>query len=168
MTKRRNVIAKRCHAGTLDVNTEFAAAGYLHGFWREPGMETRSYWQSIEIAHGDRITEKVREAMPGCRPGFAYAIGTYPPLPLLGDPPPPEHMASSEYIDIEGTRFWHCGRFSTRHCWIPSQADFLRSIGEVDGHEWRRYLAWKRSGYEPRYILDGASHQPFNPAHMCY
>jgi hypothetical protein len=166
MTRRRSIIAKRSAAGPLDVNVEMAAAGYLHGFWHDNGMETRGYWQSIALAHGERITAKVREATPGCRPGFAYAIGTYPQIPLLADPPPPEHKAAQEFIDIDGVRFWYCWHFS--HCWLPSQADYLRSIGEVDGAEWRRYLAWKRSRYAGEYVLDGAQHMTVGLMHMCY
>lgn len=168
MTRRRSVIAKRCHGSTLSVNVEMAAAGYLIGFWREEGMETLGYWLSIAHAHGDRIAAKVREATPGCRPGFAYAIGTYPPLPLLGDPPPPERDASREFLDIDGKRFWYCGCHTSLGRWLPSQADWLRSIGEVDGAEWRRYLAWKRSGFRPSYVLDDARHMTIHLSHMCY
>ncbi len=131
-------------------------------------METRGYWQGIALAHGDRITLKVREATPGCRPGFAYAIGTYPPIPLLGDPPPNEHTASQKFIDIDGVRFWYCGYFCDLYRWQPSQADYLRSIGEVDGAEWRRYLAWKRAGYSRQYVLDGAQHMTVGLMHLCY
>ena len=168
MTRRRNTIAKRCTHEAMSVNVELAAAGYLHGFWRDPGMETRRYWHGIALTHGERIRAKVREATPGCRPGFDYAIGTYPPLPLIGDPPPPERQASRYFIDIDGIRFWYCGRSYDGHHWQPSQADYLRSIGEVDGAEWKRYLAWERTGYEARYVLDGAAHRATNLAHLCY
>ena len=168
MTKRRSTIAKRCSTERLYVNVEMAAAGYLHGFWNDEGMNTRRYWHAIAITHGDRIREKVREATPGCRPGFEYAIGKYPPLPLLGDPPPAEHMHARHFLDIDGVRFWYCGAFSRDCQWQPSQAEYLRSIGELDGAEWRRYLAWKRTGYESRYVLEGAPHRATGLQHMCY
>jgi hypothetical protein len=168
MTKKRTLIAKRSAAERLHVNVEIAAAGYLHGFWRDRGMETRSYWESLAYTHGDHIRAKVHEATPGCRPGFEYATGKYPPIPLIGDPPPSTHKSSDDYIDIDGVRFWYCGRFADLHTWQPSQADFLRSLGEIDGAEWRRYLAWKRTRYEPRYVLDGADHRATTLAHMCY
>jgi hypothetical protein len=172
MTKRRTAIPKRIAHGPLGVSVERAAAGYLFGFWREQGMGTRAYWQAIANTHGDQITAKVREACPGTRPGFLYAIGTYPPVPLLGDPPPPEHKASREFIDIddghgEVTRFWYCGKDSF-YVWQECQACHLRDLGEVDGAEWKRFLAWRRKGFEPRYVLDGAQHRKCSLHHLCY
>lgn len=168
MTKRRTPIPKRCSQGPLPVNVEMAAAGYLCGFWHEKAMSTREYWQGIAATHGDRILEKLHNATPGCRAGFQYAIGIYPPLPLIADPPPENYDAAGHYIDIDGVRFWYCGAYSSLTNWVVSQADYLHSIGEVDGAEWRRYLAWKRSGYERRYVLDGASHMTTRLAHMCH
>lgn len=167
MTKRRSTIRKRIGEERLPVNVEMAAAGYLHGFWRDEGMETRRYWHGIADAHGERILEKLREAAPGTRPGFEYAIGKYPPIPLIGDPPPAEWKTADQYIDIDGVRFWYCGR-DCFHTWQKCQAKHLRDLGELDGAEWKRYLAWKRTGYEARYVLDGASHQATGLMHMCY
>lgn len=168
MTKARKTIPRRATEGPLGVNAEMTAAGYMNGFWREPGSESRSFWASIAHTHGDRIRDKVREAMPGCRPGFEYATGKYPPIPLISDPPPPADKAATYFIDIDGVRFWYCGRFSSMNRWQPSQADYLRSIGEVDGDEWKRYLAWKRTRFESRYVLDGANHRASTLAHLCY
>jgi len=163
MTKRRTMIPKHSASAVLDVNVERAAAGYLDYFFREEGMETRRYWQSIATIHGQRILEKMRDAAPGCRPGFQYGAGIYPPIPLLADPPPEMHMASREHIDIDGVRFWYCG-----FAWQPRQAEYLRKLGEVDGAEWKRYLSWRRSGFEPRYFLDESPHSPYTPRHLCH
>lgn len=173
MPRYRNTIAKRRHDERLGVNEELAAAGYLHGFWHEPGMESRRWWHSIAAAHGQRILEKVLEAAPGTRPGFQYAIGIYPPIPLLADAPPPEHMAAREYLDIDGVRFWYCGKYSSvrwskEGTWLPSQAEHLRRLGELDGAEWKRHLAWRRGGFKHTYVLDGAQHTTVGLMHLCY
>jgi len=167
MTSRRSPIRKRLGEERLPVNTELAAAGYLRGFWRDDDMETRRYWHGIAVTHGESIIEKLREAAPGTRPGFEYAIGKYPPIPLIGDPPPSHNMTAGEYIDIDGVRFFYCGRDCFR-VWQQCQAEHLRHLGELDGAEWKRYLAWKRTGYEARYVLDGAPHKAIRLHHMCY
>ncbi len=148
MTLRVSTIRRRSAAGQLDFMTEVAAAGMLHCFCPMPGDETRNYWRGIKAAHGERIATKVREAMPGCRPGFDYALGVYPPLPLIEEIPS-NHLAQRDHIEIEGVRHWFCGG-----PWQMSQAEHLKAIGETDGAEWRRYLAWKRSGFKPRYFTD--------------
>jgi hypothetical protein len=167
MTRRRSVIKRRGDAGPLGVNVEVAVAGYLFAWWPEPGMESRSYWQSIAHTHGTAILEKTREATPGCRPGFQYAIGLYPPIPLIDDPPPKENKASDYFIDIEGVRFWYCWRTYWNN-WLECQAVHLKRLGEVDGAEWRRYLAWKRTGFEPRYRLDSGNRTVIALHHLCY
>ena len=163
MTKRRTMIPKHSASATLDVNIEMAASGYFDYFFFEEGMGTRRYWQGIAAMHGQRILEKMLTAAPGCRPGFQYAIGVYPPIPLLADPPPENYMSAREYLDIDGVRFWHCGLR-----WQPCQAEYLRDLGVVDGAEWKRYLAWRRTGFEPRYVLDEAPHSPYTPRHLCH
>jgi hypothetical protein len=163
MTKRRSIIRKHSCDTTLDVNVEMDAAGYFGGFIHEEGSNTRRYWQGIAAMHGQRILEKMLTAAPGCRPGFQYAIGVYPPIPLLADPPPENYMSAREYLDIDGVRFWHCGLR-----WQPCQAEYLRDLGVVDGAEWKRYLAWRRTGFEPRYVLDEAPWRPYTPAHLCH
>jgi hypothetical protein len=148
MTLRTSTIRRRTAAGRLEFMTEVAAAGMLTCFFRMEGEESRNYWRGIKQAHGALITGKVRETMPGCRPGFDYALGIYPPLPLI-EPIPETHIAQRDHIDIEGVRHWYCGE-----PWQMSQAEHLRRIGEVDGAEWRRYLAWKRSGFESTYYTE--------------
>jgi hypothetical protein len=148
MTLRVSPIRRRVKTGQLDFMTEVAAAGMLTCFCRLPGEESANYWRGIKQTHGAKITAKVRKAMPGCRPGFDYALGVYPPLPLI-EPIPDEHLANRDHIDIEGVRHWYCGG-----PWQMSQAEHLRAIGELDGAEWKRHLEWKRSGFESRYHTD--------------
>lgn len=145
MTLRAATIRRRTTRDTLDFMVEVAAAGMLQCFSQMPGEATLNYWRGVKQMHGDVIGGKVRETMPGCRPGFDYALGIYPPLPLVREIPD-DHLAQRDHIDIEGTRHWHCGG-----PWQRSQAEHLRELGEVDGAEWRRYLAWKRGGFEARY-----------------
>ena len=38
--------------------------------------------------------------------------------------------------------------------WQKCQAQHLKDLGEIDGQEWKRYLAWRRAGYPKRYVLD--------------
>jgi hypothetical protein len=167
VTRKRSTIKRRGGEGPLPINVEVAAAGYLFAWWREAGMESRSFWEVIAHTHGDQILQKTREATPGCRPGFQYAIGLYPPIPLIDEPPPPQHKASENFIDIEGTRYWYCAE-TPWYTWLECQAVHLRNVGEVDGQEWRRYLAWKRSDFEPRYQLAGGNRNTIGLHHLCY
>ena len=83
MTRRRCTIPRREIGTTLSCVDEVAAAGMLRWLWIKPEHRTRSWWAAVKRVHGERITAKVREAMPGCRPGFDYALGIYPALPLV-------------------------------------------------------------------------------------
>lgn len=145
MTRRISRIHRRTTREQIEQMVEIAAAGMLQAYFRMPGEETANYWRGVKLAHGDLIANKVREAMPGCRPGYDYALGIYPPLPLVREIPA-NYLAQREHIDIDGTRHWFCGG-----PWQRCQAEHLRDLGEVDGAEWKRYLAWKRSGFQPRY-----------------
>ena len=148
MTRRRATIPRREIGTTLSCVDEVAAAGMLRWLWIKPEHRTRSWWAAVKRVHGERITAKVREAMPGCRPGFDYALGIYPPLPLM-QAVPSEHLRHRDHIDVDGVRHWHVGG-----PWQRSQAEHLREIGEVDGAEWRRHLAWKRAGFPATYTPD--------------
>lgn len=153
MTLRRTPIRRRAISSTLSANEELAAAGYVRGFWHELGSSTRGYWEGLAHVHGERIRQKVRAAAPGTRPGLDYATGRYPPIPLLAGPPPAESIWAREYLDVDGLRLWYCHGLDGLR-FVQSQPEHLRGIGELDGQEWQRYLAWKRSGYAPRYVLD--------------
>jgi hypothetical protein len=148
MTLRKATIARRQMAGELDAMTELAAAGMLEMMTVCHEWTTQRFWLALRATYGPRIDDKVREACPGCRPGFAYACGEFPPLPLL-EPLPPGHAFNSWRLDIDGVRHWCIGK-----PWQKSQADHLHDLGEIDGAEWRRYLAWKRQGFPGRYMLD--------------
>lgn len=147
---RRRIIRKSTSAERLDAPTEIAAAGMLwtwSGF-REAEWHTRRFWAGIGHVFGARIDAKVRQAMPGCRPGWRYACGAYPPVPLV-ETLPSDHMGQRDQIDIDGTRHWFVGP-----PWQRCQAEHLRDVGEIDGAEWRRYVAWRDAGFPPRYVLD--------------
>jgi len=163
MTLRVSKIKKRSVAASLHINVEMAAAGLLAPFWVEPEMKTRSYWRALGLVHGEKIDAKVAAMLPGTRPGYRYAIGDFPPVPLLEEPPA-EHIGRRGIIDIDGHRFWKIG-----HPWQMSQADHLRAIGEVDGHEWKRYVAWRDTGFEHRYRCENDPHdRPSYIYHGCY
>lgn len=168
MTLRRVTIRRRAVSPTLSSNEELAAAGYLRGFWHEPGATTRSYWEGLAYVHGERLRQKVRAAAPGTRPGCDYGAGKYPPLPLLDGPPPAESMSAREYLDVDGTRYWFAfGADGLR--FVRSQAEHLRDLGELDGREWQDYLAWRRAGYPARYVLDEhPTGAPIGLWHMAY
>jgi hypothetical protein len=166
MTRRAAVIARRAGSGPLPVSHEVPAAGYVRPWWRVVGMNTRRFWESIEHTHGPAIRDKVREATPGCRPGFMYGAGRLPPLPLIEEPPP-THAASTEYIDIDGVRYWYCRSYGD-HEWLPCQAEHLRAAGEIDGREWRDYLRWRDEGFPARYRLAGGNRTIIGLHHLCY
>lgn len=151
MTRRTSIISRR-HAATLalPLYVEIAAAGVLWSWFgfRTAEWATRRFWAAIKQTHGGRITDKVREAMPGCRPGFDYAVGRFPPVPLV-EAIPPEHMAQREHLDVDGVRHWHVGQ-----PWQRCQAEHLRELGEVDGREWIDYTRWRDAGFPARYVLD--------------
>ena len=165
MTLRKATIARRQIAGELDVITEMAASGMLETMIYCPEWQSQRFWFALRSAHGDRINAKVREACPGCRPGLSYACGEFPPLPLL-EPVPPSHGMHSWHLDIDGVRHWHVGE-----PWQRCQADYLRELGEIDGAEWRRYLAWKRAGFPGRYVYDelrGVGGHASQIKHLCW
>lgn len=166
MTRRVAIIARRAGTGPLSVFHEAPAAGYLRPWLRLPAMRTRRFWESIEHTHGATIRDKVREATPGCRPGFMYGAGRLPPLPLIEEPPP-THTSASEYIDIDGTRYWYCHYYGERE-WVPCQAEHLRAAGEIDGREWRDYLRWRDEGFPSRYQLGGGNPGVTILHHMCH
>jgi hypothetical protein len=129
-------------------------------------MDTRRFWEGIEHTHGQAIRDKVREATPGCRPGFMYAAGRLPPLPLIEEPPP-THKAAHEFVTIDGERFWYCRPFAGR-AWLPCQAEHLRELGEIDGREWRDYVRWRDEGFPARYRLSGGNRTIIGLHHVCY
>jgi len=145
---RRRIIARRGVEAVLPLNEEIIAAGMLRGFWHEEQHGSRSWWASVKHVHGARITAKVRAAMPGCRPGFEYAVGTYPPLPLV-DAIPDDHLARRSHVEIDGVMHWYCGG-----PWQRCQADHLRELGEVDGGEWSRFVRWRDAGFPADYRCD--------------
>jgi hypothetical protein len=166
MTRRAAVIQRRASSGPLPVNHEVPAAGYLRPWWRSPGMDTRRFWESLAHTHGAEIIAKTREATPGCRPGFMYAIGRVPPLPLIREPHP-EHVAARQYVEIDGARFWWCSPSAGRE-WLPCQAEHLRAAGEIDGQEWRDFLRWRDEGFPARYRLAGGNRTIIGLHHLCY
>lgn len=147
---RRRIIRKSTTAERLELPVEMAAAGMLwtwSGF-RTAEWATRRFWAGIGHLFGEKIDNKVREAFPGCRPGWRYAVGEYPPVPLV-TPLPPEHLGNREHLDIDGVRHWHVGE-----PWQRCQAEHLRELGEIDGREWRAYTRWRDDGFPARYVLD--------------
>lgn len=135
MTRRVATIARRASADdALCIGTEMAAAGMLWGWFRTDEWSSRRFWAAIKHAHGAMIDAKVREAMPGCRPGYRYALGEFPPLPII-KPLPPDHIDQREHLIVDGVKHWHAGR-----PWQQCQAVHLRELGEVDGAEWRLSL----------------------------
>ncbi|MFM8496574.1 MAG: hypothetical protein ACKOEM_13790, partial [Planctomycetia bacterium] len=123
----------------------------------------RRFWASIGNAHGSRIDSKVREACPGCRPGYRYALGEFPPVPLV-KPLPADHIGQREHLDVDGTRHWFVGS-----PWQRCQADHLRDLGEIDGAEWQRYRRWRDAGFPARYVPDDCpDDRPMTLTHLCH
>jgi len=166
MTRRISTIQRRTSADhTLELYVEIAAAGMLWSWsgFRTGEWETRRFWAAIASAHGERIDAKVRETMPGCRPGYRYALGELPPLPLV-KPLPPDHISQREHLDVDGVRHWFAGE-----PWQRCQAEHLRELGEIDGAEWRRFTRWRDAGLPLRYVTDESPDQrPTIVAHCCW
>lgn len=167
MTRRTSIISRR-HSATfvLPLYVEIAAAGVLWSWsgFRSPEWSEPRYWAGIKQTHGGRITDKVREAMPGCRPGFDYALGVYPPVPLV-EAIPAGHMAEREHLDVAGVRHWFVGE-----PWQRCQAEHLRDAGVLDGREWIDYTRWRDAGFPARYVPDECdSRLPIGCiAHLCW
>jgi hypothetical protein len=156
VTLRRRVLRRNTGVGeALGINVELWSASYLSGFWREPGMATRRWWQRLAAVHGERIEAKVRRWCPGTRPGWWYAVGRLPPVPLLEGEPGSETGWWRRHLDIEGVRYWRLGEG-----WQVSQAEHLRTLGELDGEELRRYRSWRRRGYPQEYCTDKFPERP--------
>jgi hypothetical protein len=164
MTRRASAIRRRAAGDeTLCIGTELAAAGHLWGWFRTPEWETRRFWAAIAQTHGERIDAKVREAMPGCRPGYRYALGELPPLPLVKELPP-NHLDNREHLIVDGVKHWHCG-YPFQKC----QAEFLRELGVVDGAEWRRFVRWRDAGFPKRYLPEESpDDRPMTLQHLCW
>lgn len=164
MTRRIASIRRRTQADEcLDIGTEMAAAGMLWGWFKSVEWETRRFWAAIASAHGERLDAKVREAMPGCRPGFRYALGEFPPVPFVKELPE-THLGQREHLDVDGVRHWYVGP-PYQEC----QATYLRELGVVDGAEWRRFLRWRDAGLPPRYVPDESpDDRPMTLAHLCW
>jgi len=163
MTKRK--FERRHLGGELDICTETAAAGMLSTIlYPLPEWHTRRFWVSIGRRYGERINEKVAQAMPGCRAGWRYAIGDFPPVPMIKQLPA-NHMAERDQIVIEGVVYRWVGQ-----PWQKCQAQHLKDLGEIDGQEWSRYLAWRDAGYPAAYVLDDDPlGRPANfVAHLCW
>jgi hypothetical protein len=163
MTRRLATIRKRSDAASLCVNDEVAAAGMLHGWLTTVEMQSRRWWRGFAAIHGQLVEAKVREHLPGTRPGFAYAVGRYPPVPLITQPPE-WHLDSRAFVEIDGDRFWFAGQ-QFQAC----QAEHLKAIGELDGDELRRYRRWRDRGFPVAYPLEGGSDRPCGWIHHgCY
>jgi hypothetical protein len=162
---RRRIIRKSTATATLDAPTEVAAAGLLWTWCGFVGEEwgTRRFWHGIGHAHGERLDAKVREAFPGCRPGYRYGRGDFPPVPLVEELPA-DHIGQREYLDVDGVRHWFVGQPYQR-----CQAEHLRELGELDGAEWRRFVAWRDAGLPARYTLDDGAGGPCGAVfHGCW
>jgi hypothetical protein len=164
MTRRRASIPLRTAVGsTLCIGTEIAAAGMLWGWFKSDEWQTRRFWAAVAHAHGPRIDAKVAAAMPGCRPGYRYALGEFPPLPLV-KPLPADHINQREHLVVDGVKHWHCG-YPFQKC----QAEHLRELGVVDGAEWRRFVRWRDKGFPPGYVPDESpDDRPMTLEHCCW
>lgn len=164
MTRRRSSIQRRSAADdVLCIGTEIAAAGMLWGWFRTDEWSTRRFWATVAAGHGEKIDAKVREAMPGCRPGYRYALGEFSPLPLI-KPLPHDHIDQREHLIVDGVKHWHVGEPFQR-----CQAEHLRELGEVDGAEWRRFVRWRDAGFLPGYVPDASpDDRPMNVVHCCW
>jgi hypothetical protein len=166
VTLRRRVLSRRAGLDQpLEVNVELAAASMLSPMWWDVAWNDRRWWEGWSLVFGARVEAKVRRVMPGCRPGWWYAVGRVPPVPLLGPEPPAETMLARDAVTIGGVRHWRLGEG-----WQVCQAEHLRAIGEVDGAEWTRYRAWKRAGFPcDEYRLDEFPDRPGGyMVHLCY
>ena len=163
MSRPRSLIRRRESVDTLCIGTEMAAAGMLWGWFKTEEWGTRRFWAAIAQAHGPSINEKVAAAMPGCRPGYRYALGEFPPLPLVKELPP-NHIDQREHLVVDGVKHWHCG-----HPFQKCQAEHLREIGEVDGSEWRRFVRWRDKGFPPTYVPnESPDDRPRTLVHCCW
>jgi hypothetical protein len=164
MTRHIAAIRRRASVKeVLCVGTELAAAGMLWGWFKTDEWKTRRFWSVISSAHGERIDAKVREAMPGCRPGYSYALGEFPPLPLI-KPIPPDHIDHRKHLIVDGVKHWHCG-----HPYQKCQAEHLKELGVVDGKEWQRFKRWRDAGFPSRYVpAESPDVRPMTLIHCCW
>jgi hypothetical protein len=164
MTRRSSTIARRSTVDdVLCIGTEIAAAGMLWGWFKTDEWNTRRFWATVAASHGEKIDAKVREACPGCRPGYRYALGEFPLVPL-DKQLPADHLGHRDCLTVDGVKHWHVGR-----PWQRCQAEHLRELGEVDGAEWRRFLTWRRAGFPPTYVPEASpDDRPMTLVHCCW
>jgi hypothetical protein len=165
MTVRRRVLSRKASAHErLCVSVELWSASMLAGFWWLPPMSTRRWWQDFAAVNGARVEAKVREACPGTRPGWWYACGRLPPVPLLEGEPDRMSGWYRQHVVIDGVKHWRLGEG-----WQVRQADHLQALGELDGEELRRHRAWRRRGFPIEYRLDKFPDRPVGWfVHGCY
>lgn len=150
MTVRRRTLSRKATTEErLPVNVELWASAMVAGFWWVEAMGRRRWWQDFASVHGARLEAKVRQACPGTRPGWWYASGRLPPVPMLECEPEPSSSWYRKHVVIDGVKHWRLGRG-----WQVCQAEHLRTLGELDGLELRRYQVWRRRGFPREYRVD--------------
>lgn len=98
--------------------------------WRIPGISPdRDGLALLWRQHRETIMPAWLRSCPGVRPWVVYVVGEIPPPPLVRTPrefaAPPVRLADGGLLH-EADRY--------------EEAEHLRSIGEVNAAEWRRYL----------------------------
>lgn len=80
--------------------------------------------------HRETIMPAWLRSCPGVRPWVCYVLGELPPPPLVRPP--------REFSSQTPARLPDGGLLHEHRCY--DEPEYLRSIGEVDAAEWRRYL----------------------------
>ena len=138
-------IRRRFNEGTSEVLDRSLEEQLVFGMDRILGasfneLHRRDDWQRAWDRWGDILLPKSLKARPGLRPVALYAIGTIAPREL--EQPLPIGSAW-EFIDVA-----HSGGTVVRHYlnvpppYLKSEADHLRSLGEVSAAEHARHLLW--------------------------
>jgi hypothetical protein len=98
--------------------------------WHIPGLSPdRDGLARLWRQHRETIMPAWLRSCPGVRPWVCYVVGELPPPPLV-KPPREFSTAPARLPDGGLLHEWHC----------YAEPEHLRSIGEVDAAEWRRYL----------------------------
>jgi len=126
-------------------------------------FDLREKTNQVTAKDGSALAANPFRALPGCRPGYRYALGEFPPLPLV-KPLPANHLGHREQLVVDGVTHWHVGQ-----PWQKCQAQHLREIGELDGAEWRRFVRWRDKGFPPTYVPDASpDDRPMTLVHCCW
>ena len=148
MPRAPTKIKKRYVEGETEVCDFELEETLVYGLYRVFGppsiLKTRSDWQRAWDRWGSTILPKAIEHRPGLRPFALYAIGEIPPREPQIQLPENTCYWSVTVRMPKGKPVTHW--LNVPEPWLEPEVRHLRRLGIVDDAEYKRHLAWVRTG----------------------